>query len=168
IIFTVTGILLLSYELNTEVSFLNIGEVEFFMISIVVISISITMSNMLCRFNIFDRGIEEGIISGVFGGFSSIFGKIGIFYLFNNFSIHWTLIALIVTQLISFILFQKGLHSGKMVKVVSIFTSMAILLPIIMGLLFFGETLNIINIFGISIILIGSILLTKQYTSLIA
>ena len=168
IFLTVLGIFFLSYELNPNVSYLNINEFDFFLISVIIISIIISISNILYRFNFFDLGIEEGIISGVFGGFSSIFGKIGVFYLLESFTIHWALIALLFTQLISFILFQKGLHSGKMEKVVSVFTAMAILLPIAIGILFFGEILNVINILGIFIILIGSVMLAKQYTSLIA
>jgi drug/metabolite transporter (DMT)-like permease len=163
---TVVGIFFLSFELNPTVSYLNINEVDFLMIAIIIIASFVTVTNILYRLKYYDVGIEEGLISGVFGGFSSIFGKIGIEKLLNQ-EIHWALLVLLFTQIISFLFFQKGLQRGKMEKVVSVFTGMAILLPILIGLLFFGETLNVVNIIGVIIIISGAFLLAKKYSTLI-
>ena len=164
---TIIGIFFISYGLESHVSHLNIDEIRFLYLTITIISIIIIFSSFLYRFQLYDLGVEEGILSGVFGAFSSIFGKIG-FEKLLNFELHWAIFALVITQTISFLLFQKGINEGKMEKVVSIFTSTAILFPILIGIIFFGEVLNIVNIFGILIILLGVILLTKQYSSLIA
>lgn len=166
IVFTVLGIFFLSFDLHPAVSILHANEFDFLMISIAIMALAITISNILYRLNYYDVGIEEGLISGVFGGFSSIFAKLGIPTLLE-FNFHWAIFALIITQGISFVLFQKGLKLGKMAKVVSVFTGMAILLPIVIGLLFFGESINTVNIVGIITIIFGSFLLAKKYSSLI-
>lgn len=164
--FTVFGIIFLSIDTNALASELVIKEVDFFFISVLIIFIIFLISVVLMKIRLLDIGLEEGIIAGLFGGFSSIYAKIGFFYLFNL-QIHWSLFVLINTQAVSFILLQKGLHSGKVEKVTSVFTGMSILVPLMIGIVFFGEKIGIFTIIGILIIILGSIMLTRVYSDVI-
>ena len=167
IILTIIGIIFLSINLSSKPSTLEIEELEFFYITVILFALIFFLTLVLMQLNMFDLGIEEGIIAGLFGGFSTIYAKLGFGYLYSL-NLHWTLFVLINTQTIAFILFQRALvGKGKVAKVVSVYTGMSILAPVLLGIFFFGESLSSINILGILFILIGSLVLTKQYSELI-
>ena len=113
-----------------------------------------------------DAGLMEGIIAGVTAGMASIYAKIGLNYFLNVHILHWTLLAFIIMQATAFYALQKALHHGRMDKIITIFTSISILLPVGFGVMFLAEMINVLNIFGMILILTGVILLAKNYSEI--
>lgn len=111
-----------------------------------------------------DAGLVEGILAGITAGLASIYVKIGLNFLIVNNQLHWTLLAFAIMQATAFISLQKALKHGRMDKIITIFTNVNILLPVGFGIVFLSEKINVINILGMLLILVGVVLLAKNYS----
>ena len=114
-------------------------------------------------FKIFKVGIFESVVVGILGALPSLYAKIAIPELLNTFNnYHWSIIALILSQLAAFIFFQRGIHKGNFPIVASIFTALTILIPVIIASIWMSENISFIQIIGIIMIVIGAISLYQE------
>ena len=166
IVLSVLGIGFISYRTVDSTSSISLTKDVLNNFSIVTSMIIIILVIALNYVHSLDAGLMEGIIAGVTAGMASIYAKIGLNYYLNGHILHWTLLAFIIMQATAFYALQKALHHGRMDKIITIFTSISILLPVGFGVIFLAEMINIINIFGMILILTGVILLAKNYSEI--
>lgn len=100
-----------------------------------------------------------GISSGIYGGLGAICTKIISLFLDDFLIIVLCLLGLLVFQSLSFVFLQAAFQKEKAMIIVPLFNSFSTLIPVILGITFFGEFLSLIQIFGIVMILFGSSLL---------
>ena len=166
IILSVVGIIFVSYRVTGQVQSLFISEL---ILNYFSIGASISILLLVLALNWLpssDTGLIEGILAGITTGLSSIYAKIGLNYLIDSGIFHWSILAFIVLQTAAFISLQRALSHGRMDKIVTIFTSISILLPVGFGIIFLAEMINFLNILGMIMILIGVILLAKNYSEI--
>lgn len=156
------GIILLSIFIQSSNSNEFIDEFAIIVTSIFLIVLTAVTGILLQRYGQTGRGMVEGLISGLFAGLASVFAKLGLPPLLESFSLHWGLIALIIAQILAFIILQRGFSLGNVTKVASLFTSMSILGPVLYGIYLFHEPFHIVQGFGIILIIMGAILLSKK------
>ena len=112
-------------------------------------------------------GFTEGIISGLIGGFPSLFAKLAIANLLSLHIFHWSIFALIGTQIIAFLLLQKGFHlASNIAIVVNLFTSMSILLPVVLAIVFYNEKIVVLQLVGVLLLLVADIFLGTRVAEL--
>ena len=163
---SIIGIALVSYRTTaTETSFmLSPAVLDYFSVitSIILFFLIIALNYV----HSLDAGLIEGVIAGLTAGMASIYVKIGLNYLLNQQTIHWTLLGFILMQTAAFISLQRALRHGRMDKIITIFTNINIILPVGFGVLFLEEMVNLPNLFGMILILSSVILLAKNYSEI--
>ena len=165
ILLSCIGIIIISFHTSSTESILFNESYLIFNSTFILIVCSI-IGFLLEKLNKFDLGLFEGFMAGIFAGFSSIFAKIGLSFLLK-FQFHWTIVFLLISQIVAFVLLQKGLHFGKVEKVVTLFTTFGIIIPVLFGIFIFGEILDVYIILGVATILLSAYLLAKNYGQLL-
>lgn len=118
------------------------------------------------------KEIIFSLLAGIILGIVSILLKIT-FLQIKNFSIlsleSWmsfifslNFLGISIGSIFGMILFFYGLRVGKVAVVTSITSSFATLLPIIGGVILFGEKVLVAKLIGITFILLGIIILGKE------
>ncbi|MHA1145997.1 MAG: hypothetical protein ACTSRW_14740 [Candidatus Helarchaeota archaeon] len=117
-------------------------------------------------------GISFGIISGIVGGLSVVFQYSAMRFipgedLFTNFGIVILLfpanlffLFFVIGGALEFLITQYAFTNGRAVEVVPANQSFFIIVPIIGGIIIFGEIFNAFQIFGSILVIIGVILCT--------
>jgi uncharacterized membrane protein len=167
IILSVIGIISVSYRTtqpNTTLN--NLPENTLYIFSISASILVIGLVFLLNSVPKFDPGLIEGLLAGITAGFASIYAKLGLNLFINNGILHWTLLAFVIMQIAAFISLQKALHHGRIDKIVTLFTSISIVLPVGFGIILLFEPISLINFFGLCMILIGVIILSKNYSGI--
>ena len=132
-------------------------------ISIVSMLIVVIIGYLQYAFKIFKVCIFECVIAGILGALPSLYAKIAMPELIDSFNIfHWSIIALVLSQLFAFIIFQRGIHKGNFPTVASIFTALTILIPVIIASLWMSEQIDLIQAIGIIMIIVGAISLYQE------
>ncbi|MFX0173770.1 MAG: EamA family transporter [Candidatus Hodarchaeota archaeon] len=104
-------------------------------------------------------GAFLGAASGLFGGLGAVFTKsLTIIFAQGNelVNILANLVLFILSQLLSFVFLQTAFRKERAILVVPLFNSFTTLIPVIIGLIAFYEVITWIQLFGITLILIGS------------
>ena len=78
----------------------------------------------------------------------------------NPYSIAW-----VALSVLSMIVLQFALKKEKAIRVIPTYTSSLILLPVIGGIIFFGERLTAVQVAGVVFILFGVIVITMRRES---
>lgn len=111
--------------------------------------------------NIPGNVLTEASLSGTFLGLSAFFAKLslGLITLDLFFLIQFLLNPIswlaILFGILGFLLFQKALHDADMSIVTPLVGGLSIVYPIVLALIFLGETVSVIKWIGIAFILIG-------------
>ncbi len=166
IIISILGIFFISYKGNPAGPQYILSDEVLFYFSIITSVILIVLVFSLTYIHSLDAGLIEGVLAGLTAGFASIYAKIGLNILINQHFIHWTLLGFFLMQSAAFVSLQKALRHGRMDKIITIFTNISIIIPVGFGIIFLNEMVNVVNIFGMLLILGGVILLAKNYSKM--
>jgi uncharacterized membrane protein len=161
IVISCLGVILLAITaLNYRLPVTSLSDESLLISTLVLLSILSLFGYLLYSLQLIRIGIFEGIIGGLFGGLPSIYAKIALPQLTDFLNIfHWSIFALIITQLLAFIFLQKGIHKGNFPVVSTIFMSFSISFPLFLAFLLFSETLTMSQIAGIILIFLGACML---------
>ncbi|MFW9930209.1 MAG: DMT family transporter [Candidatus Thorarchaeota archaeon] len=158
------GVIILSYVSATSPSRqeIVINELDLFLLTSFIMVTVLISAFILIKKKFIKVGIVEGLSAGLIGGLPSLFAKLAIPHLFQFDFFHWSIIMLVLAQFITFILLQHGFHISKAALVASLFTATSILLPVGLAQIFFNESLSILQIIGISLIIVGGVLMSRK------
>jgi multidrug transporter EmrE-like cation transporter len=109
------------------------------------------------------------MISGFCFGIAAIFTKVALFQEFSVFSLQswkilifsWGFLGLIIFSLLGVIFYWLSLKDERAMIVSPVATSFTILTAVAGGLILFGEQISLVKIFGIGVIIIGTVFLKK-------
>lgn len=163
---SVLGIIFISYRTGSIQTTFSLSAEVLNNFSIVTSIILIILVISLNYIHSLDTGLLEGVLAGLTAGLASIYVKIGLNFFLNQHILHWTLLGFLFMQTAAFISLQRALRHGRMDKIVTIFTNINIFLPVGFGLLLLDEMVNPINVIGMVLILIGVVLLAKNYSEI--
>lgn len=93
------------------------------------------------------------ILAGIIGGISPVFLKLGAFSM-------W--VPALIAEIASFVMFFKALSKGKTVIVAPLMGVSNTLTTIIAGKFLFSETLSSVQMVGILLLVVGSVILSAK------
>ena len=162
------GVILLSIaSISVGNSERLLNENDFLIISLFLISIILIFGWFLKKTNYLKPGFIEGIVSGLVGGFPSLFAKLAISNVLSGNIFHWSVIALLGTQAVAFLFLQKGLHLTENIAiVVNLFTATSILLPVVLAIVFYNEKITLLQLIGIILLIIADMFLGTRIAEL--
>ncbi|OLS21519.1 MAG: hypothetical protein HeimC3_35030 [Candidatus Heimdallarchaeota archaeon LC_3] len=135
---------------------LDYYEQQLIFISIIIAVLVIFIGYILYSVQNIQLGVTEAIIGGLLGGLPSLYAKIAVPKI-NELHLHWTIVALIITQFLAFVFLQRGIQKGSLTIVSSVFMAFSIVVPVFIAFLWLAEQISLIHIIGTVLILSSAI-----------
>ncbi len=161
---TVLGAVLIALEAET----INRNDYSWEISTLIIFSItmlSLSIAFLLHSYFILHKSplASGGAVSGILTGQGAIFARSltleennPIFFLI---SVHFWL--LVVFQVASFVILQAAFHQERAITIVPIYSSFAVLVPLLASIFVFSENVGLLLYIGIIFILIGVLLLSR-------